>query len=352
MNILLLGGTGAMGVDLAQLYAANGHHVSITSRSKRASQAHVSYIQGNARDSSFLASVLSSSWDLIVDFMIYNTEEFAERIDLLLNSSTRYIFLSSARVYAESDTALQETSSRLLDSSTDETYLATEEYALSKARQENFLRNANKKNWIIVRPYITYNNYRLQLGCLEKEQWLHRAIRGHSILLPESIANKTTTLTHGKDVARAIFTLSMNSNIDGETYHLTGSDSLTWSEIADIYINTLKSCKGIRAGLQLLSDEEFATVHHGKYQLIYDRQFNRTFSTEKIAHLVDVDNFVSIKEGLEYALSEFLNTPSFNYISWENEAMQDRLCKQRAALNKIVGWRARLRYLRTRFMRY
>lgn len=51
----------------------------------------------------------------------------------------------------------------------DEDYIKTDEYALQKARQENILLGSKYKNWTIIRPYITYNKERLQLGVLEKK---------------------------------------------------------------------------------------------------------------------------------------------------------------------------------------
>ena len=67
---------------------------------------------------------------------------------------------------------------RLLDVSHDSIYLKTDEYALAKARQEDILRKSGKNNWTIIRPYITYSESRLQLGVLEKEAWLYRALKG------------------------------------------------------------------------------------------------------------------------------------------------------------------------------
>ena len=46
------------------------------------------------------------------------------------------------------------------------------EYAIAKAKMENLLKKPSKKNWTIIRPYITFNDNRLQLGTLEKEMWL------------------------------------------------------------------------------------------------------------------------------------------------------------------------------------
>lgn len=77
--------------------------------------------------------------------------------------------MSSARVYARSaDRQITESSSRLLDICDDEEYLRTDDYALTKARQENMLFCAKTQNWTIIRPYITFSEIRLQLGVFEK----------------------------------------------------------------------------------------------------------------------------------------------------------------------------------------
>ena len=68
----------------------------------------------------------------------------------------------------------------------DEEYLNTDEYALSKARQENILHEAGCNNWTIISPYITFSETRLQLGVLEKEDWLWRAINGYSIVFQKT----------------------------------------------------------------------------------------------------------------------------------------------------------------------
>ena len=68
MKILVLGGTGAMGVDLVKNLARRGENVTVTSRIKRKSELeNVRYIQGNAHDSVFLQTLLNDNFDVIVD---------------------------------------------------------------------------------------------------------------------------------------------------------------------------------------------------------------------------------------------------------------------------------------------
>lgn len=81
-----------------------------------------------------------------------------------------------------SEKTLNEYSPRLLNVSQDKQYLATDEYALCKAGQENILKSHTKINHTIIRPYITFSEIRLQLGVYEKESWLYRAMQKKSII--------------------------------------------------------------------------------------------------------------------------------------------------------------------------
>ena len=158
MRILILGGTGAMGVSLVQILAQNPlNEIYVTSRSTRTSTGNVNYIKGNAHDISFVKMLLDKrDYDAIVDFMVYSPKEFADRAKIFLLATKQYVFLSSSRVYADAgQKRIKEGNSRLLDVCRDEVYLATNEYALAKAREENILFDGNYKNWTIIRPYIT-----------------------------------------------------------------------------------------------------------------------------------------------------------------------------------------------------
>lgn len=97
-NILILGGTGAMGKFLVKRLSAS-YHVCVTSRKVHKSTDNVTYYQGDAHNDNFLKSILKNEkWLAIIDFMHYGTEEFKKRYQLLLANTAQYVFLSSSRV--------------------------------------------------------------------------------------------------------------------------------------------------------------------------------------------------------------------------------------------------------------
>ena len=351
MKVLILGGTGAMGVHLVELLSNKGVDLYVTSRKKRQERKGVCYLQGDAKDIDFLQHILAEQeWDAIIDFMVYSTEEFKERFDLLVSSSGQYIFLSSSRVYAESASPLCEESPRLLDSVDDLGYLETDEYALAKARQEDLLQNSIHTNWTIVRPYITYSENRLQLGVLEKEEWLYRAMQGRTIVFSKDIAEKITTLTHGLDVAGGICSLIGSKEALGQKFHITTGKSIFWKDVLTIYLEVLGENLGKRPKVLLADMQAFMVCKPAKYQVEYDRLFDRRFDNAKIDRHSDVESFIDPPDGLRQCLHAFLNDPRFGYIDWRNEARKDRLVGERAALKEIDGVKRRIKYLLYRYV--
>lgn len=312
MKILLLGGTGAMGTPLIRYLADAGYEVYVTSRRERnSSLGNVHFVKGNAKEDQFLFQILSDHYDVIVDFMHYHLPEFETRKKKLLNATDHYFFLSSSRVYAPSDKPLTEESPRLLDVVADKTYLGTDEYALSKARCEDALKNSEFRNWTIIRPYITYNTERLQLSIFEKEAWLYRALRGNSIVFAKDLAEKKTTLTYGDDVAKAIQILIEQGKAFSEAVHIVGHDSMTWNDVLKIYIDVIEKHTGTSVNVVMLdSSEELSKVVGNTYKWKYDRMSDRVFDSSKAdAFLGSGFMFNTMSEGLTRALEEFLSVP-------------------------------------------
>jgi len=345
MKILLLGGTGAMGSNVAQLLREDGIVTHITSRKSRRNLKNINYIKGNAKDIEFLKNVLTEKWDVIIDFMVYKTDEFRSRVNLLLNSTNQYFFLSSGRVYAYSDERITENSPRLLEKSKDTNFLSTDEYSLSKARQENILKESGYKNWTIIRPYITYNDHRLQLGVLEKEEWLYRALKGRSIVFSEDLLNKQTTMTHGMDVAKGLKALIGQPGALTNIFHITSNECCDWSRILSIYNSFLEKELGFRPKVILLNQDKFLKTHPAKYQLKYDRLFDRRFNNEKIGNYINTGDFKSIENGLVTSLEGFFKKPIFKSIDWKLEARRDSFSNEFTPLREIEGLKNKCRYL-------
>lgn len=320
-KILLLGGTGAMGINLSKLLVASGWDITVTSRSRSGVEEDILYVRGDAHNRCFLDSLLSGGWDVVVDFMVWSTEAFVGVRDLLLSSCAQYVFLSSYRVFADSPTII-ESSPRLLDVCNDADFLATDEYSLAKARQEDLLRSSGRGNWTIVRPAITYDGSgRFQLCTLESSTWLRLALAGHAVPLASEMLSKQTTMTCGGDVALMISRLIGNSAALGEDFNVCTSRHQCWRDIVKIYSSVL--------ALQVreVSLNEYEMAAGAVYQCRYDRMFNRVMDNAKILNAAGIteSDLVDTKVGLIRELSSFLSNPAFRPTSMRQLGKLDRL---------------------------
>ncbi len=356
MKVLLLGGTGAMGVPLMEILSRDGCTVYVTSRSKRNSgDANIVFLQGNAMDSNWLRSILQDKrWDAIVDFMHYKPHELKARLNMLLDSTEHYFFLSSSRVYAGSTMPLNESSDRLLDVVEDKQFLATDEYALSKARCENVLKDSEHNNWTIIRPYITYFTDRIQLSIFEKEAWLYRALNGRSIVFSQELASKKTALTSGTDVASIIGKLILQKKGFSEAIHPVNCETKTWSEVLDIYCDAIEECTGKRPKIHMLENaSDYIGVVGNTYKYKYDRSVDRVFNNTKVENVLGTSvQYTGIKDGVTQAISSFVDSGAkFKPINIKLEALFDKYTHEISDLSQF-STKEKMKYLIFRFTPY
>ena len=339
-----------MGSHLCRQLAARGHDVVCTTRRRRAAADGVSYLVGDAKDPVFLDEALSERWGALVDFMVWSTNEFRGRWEAFLGSTDQYVFVSSYRVYAESP-VITEGSPRLLDTVDDAAYLATDEYALCKARCENLLFESGSRNWTVVRPAVTYDGAsgRLQLGVLESSEWLWRAMRGVPVPMPDEVLDAQATMSYGGDVARMISLLVGSPSALGEAFTVSGSDHMTWREVVEAYSSVLPfeviEC----------SAEGLIAARGGEYQLRYDRMLDRVVDNSKALRTtgIDASTLVGMGEGLARELRACLVSGRNPELSPGQQGRFDRLCGGTPALKHIFhdcGVAATTKYLVRRWI--
>ena len=345
-----MGGTGTMGRYLVDLLSAGENEIVVTTRNThKANETAIQYAHGNAHDREFLKSVFDryGTFDAIVDFMIYTPAEFLTQSGLLLQWTKQYVFLSSSRVYANSDVPLTEESPRLLDVVKDERFLNSEKYAIAKAKEEDILKESGKDNWTIIRPYITYGNIRFQLGVYEKEDWLYRVLNGRSIVFSKDLADKMTTLSFAGDVSKGIAAILGKDEAIGKVFHITSNHAVMWDSVLSIYTETLEK-HGFH--VNVIYAEKVSDVVNRLEQVKYDRIYNRSFDNHRIQEFVDTSDFADPNHGLPRCLDQFLANPSFKKINWITQARMDRYASEKTPLNEIGTVKEKIIYLVLRYL--
>lgn len=324
-DILIFGGTGAMGTPLVSILSERGYNVYITSRSSREDKGNIHYLKGNALDDNFAFKVLRSrKWYAIVDFMVYSTQKLKDRIEILVEATDQYIFISSCRVFADEDEIITEKTPHLLDVSKDTEYLKTDEYALRKAREEKIVRKY--PNITIVRPSVTFNDRRLQLGVYEVEDWLDRVLYDRTIVFSRDIASHITTMTYGEDVAKGIAGLIGNPKAIGEDFNIVTSEYMLWGDVLKIYVDFLKD-KGFSPKIKMVDHALNLRIKKWQYQVKYARLFDRRFDNSKILNAVPDLVFEDTKSMLRLCIGNYLKKRKDRInLSWVS-ILQDREAK-------------------------
>ena len=103
-KVLVLGGTGAMGVYVVPELLRLGYKTDVVALDNiGVDNDCLRFIKKNGKDISVLTEILKNDYDAIIDFMLYTTDEFKDCYELFLKNTKHYIFLSSYRVYADKD---------------------------------------------------------------------------------------------------------------------------------------------------------------------------------------------------------------------------------------------------------
>ncbi len=329
-KILVIGGTGAMGVYLVPELVKKGFEVHVPSLDDaEQTDGNPKFFKADMKDIDTLKKVLAEKYDAIVDFLVYPEKQFHERFQLFLDSTDHYIYLSSYRIYA-GDCPINEESARLLDVSTNKEYLDLweHEYSLYKAVGEDILRNSGYKNWSIVRPAITYSKRRFQLVTLEASVVVNRAMGGKKILLPKEAKNVRGTMSWAGDVAKMFTGIILNERAYGETFTFATAENHTWGEIADIY-NELTGVEFVWIDKQDYCDLICANNPHVTWQLEYDRLFDRVIDNSKILEVAGLkqEDLMPLKDGLALELAGLPEGFRFPDPSGINERMDEYLSK-------------------------
>ncbi len=325
-KVLVLGGTGAMGVYLVPELIKKGYNVDVVSLDEvHCCDSKLNYIVGDAMDDSYIEELLKNGYDACVDFMIYSTEHFKKRAPMFLNSVGHYIYLSSYRVYANEQSPITESAPRLLDVSEDQRLLKSDDYCIKKARGEDILKESGFNNWTAVRPAITYSNRRFQLVTLEGVTFVTRALQGKKVLVPKEALDKQATMTWAGDVGKMISRLVLDEAAFGECFTVSTSEHHTWGEIAQYYEKLI--------GLEIVpvDKETFLKVIQpnpealgDRWQLEYDRLFDRVVDNSKILKFTGLTpiDLMPLYEGLKRELSNLTDDVKWNT---GNPRLSDRM---------------------------
>ncbi len=307
-RVLLIAGGGTLGTYTAEELLRMGCAVDvICPEEKKSDHPNLRFIRSLATEELLRELFAAGKYDGIVNFIHYKTLEAYQEIHPLLIENTKHlIFLSSYRVYADLEHPITEDAPQLYDVSEDEEFLANEDYAVPKSKCEDYLfGECAGQPWTIVRPVISFSQYRLDFYVHSGKRVIEYAERGEKLLVPATSRYLTAGLDWAGNSGKLIAHLLFKPHTFGETYTVSSAQNLTWDDVAQIYREQI--------GLEInwCSDEDFYNAHPAyrdqkRWILDYDRRFDRVINNEKIlkATGLGAGDFKPVAEGIAIELKK------------------------------------------------
>lgn len=303
-KVLLIGGGGTLGTYAAKELLSLGCYVDVLCPEEKVSDnKKLRFIQSYATNEFLEELFKKEHYDGIVNFVYYKTvEEYKKTHTLLINNTEHLIFISTYRVYANEEHPITEQAPRLYDVVTDKFFLENEDYAVPKAKCEDFLtKECAGENWTIVRPVISFSHRRLDLLLYTGKDVLNYAKSGETMYLPNLVKDYSAGIDWAGNSGKLIANLLFKKDALGEAFTVYSGHNLTWGEVADIYseITGAKICWCDEEDFE----EKTPKIKESQawnWAWECDRKFNRDIDCSKIMRVTGLTpkDFASVADGI------------------------------------------------------
>lgn len=308
-KVLLIGGGGTIGTYVAEELLNMGCCVDIICLEDYTSDNEkLRYFKSNVTLDYIKGFLADKYYDAILDFVHRDVPEDYIAFHMLIAPKTDHeIFFSSIRAIGDAQHPITEEAPLILDlidegKFTDQKFIDTDAYSLTKARCERYLRQVSKyKNWTIIRPMINSSEKRLDLVLHTFQQVVEMAKAGEVIYQPDICKDQVAGLEWAGNTGKMIANLLFKDDCKGETYMLSTGHRMTWADVARVYEELLG------AKIEWVPVEEYtARTGKGGFPLQYDRNYDRSVNNSKVMQATGLkqSDFVPFKEGIRRELKK------------------------------------------------
>ena len=249
MKILILGGTIFVGRHLVEAALARGHEITLLNRGRQNADLfpQVEKLRGD-RDGDGLDALAGRSWDAVLDTCGYVPRIVRQSAEMLAGAVSRYVFISSISVYADTSASGVDENSplgTLEDAATEE--IAGDTYGPLKVLCEQEVQAALPDGALIIRPGFIVGPHD---PTDRFTYWPHRVAQGEDVLAPGR-PDQPVQIIDARDLAEWTVRL-LEQGVTG-VYNATGPDyPLTLGEV----LQTCKTVSGSDARF-VWADDQF-----------------------------------------------------------------------------------------------
>ncbi len=324
MKVLFIGGTGIISTACTELAAKRGISVTLLNRGRTAMPVPdgVEIINADIRDEAAVKKAIGKrSFDSVVNWIAFTPSHVEQDIRVFGGRTKQYVFISSASVY-------EKPPSKYII--TEDTPLANPfwEYARQKIECENRLMTEHAGSGFpvtIVRPSYTYGDTKIPLAVGfggKSYTFVHRLRQGKKIIIPGD-GTSLWQMTHNTDFARGFTGLLGHERANGEAFHITSDEVLSWNQIYGAVADAV-GAKLIPAHLPSALLVAWDSDLEGT--LFGDKVYSLVLDNSKIKRFVpDFKAVVPFREGIKRTIAWMGATPAHAEINEKADAAWDDL---------------------------
>lgn len=234
MKALFIGGTGTISASISKLCVEQGWELYLLNRGNRSDliPQGAKVIAADINDLQDVKAKLGDMrFDVVADFIAFTPEQVRRDVELFRGKTEQYFFISSASAYQKPLSSPFITESTPLSNPFWEysrNKIACEEVLMAEYRSSGF-------PVTLIRPSHTYDQRGIPMAIHGRKgsySVVERIRQGRKVIVPGD-GLSLWTLTHSRDFAVAFCGLMGNLHAIGETYQITGDESLTWNQILE-----------------------------------------------------------------------------------------------------------------------
>jgi nucleoside-diphosphate-sugar epimerase len=227
-----------------------------------------------------------------VDWIGYTPQDVERDIRMFAGRTKQYIFVSTTGVYGTPTCGEQVTEWFPVDES-------VWTFANRKLQCEQLLLEESERSGFpvtIVRPGHTYAEFIVPTNILGLGYGLIEHLRADGRAVLHNGGTSQWTLTHSDDFADAMTGLVGNVEAVGETFHITGDETMSWQDIFEIYADHL-GCS--LEAVSISSHDIYESDSQIGAPLLGDKDKDMVFDNTKIkTHVPGFRQRISIRDGL------------------------------------------------------
>ena len=319
MKVLFIGGTGVISSACTQLAVDRGIELYLLNRGQsfRSVPDKVNVIRGDIRDPGSVARILSDQiFDVVVNWVAFNSKHIETDLELFMNRTSQYIFISSASAYQTPPASLPVTESTPLSN-------PFWQYSRDKIACEGRLMTAYHKQGFpvtIVRPSHTYDCTMLPVH--GRYTIVDRMRKGKKVII-QGDGSSVWVLTHNSDFASGFMGLVGNKSAIGEAFHITSDELLTWNQIFTL----IAQAAGTTADIVHIPSDVIARYDpEWGAGMLGDKMHSMIFDNTKIKKMVpEFSADIPFHQGAKEIMEWFDNDPKRQFVDPAANHMIDKI---------------------------